>query len=286
MAINEISKGVFYVSTPETKDYKMSAAGGYVTTFTKAKADLWDLSLKQAASEIKSKEQAYQVELEAYLERQKQLDKIESDFNAAIATNNQKAYNDAYKAWMSVNATQAKNNADRALEASKLTYPTTSTSFGLGTGYGAGVQKAAEKLSPDQAAYIKAIAAKNGGNVGATLAEIDANLGPNGVLKTSTPEIADAVRAVTMNEIVNVQVSQSGVPIEEAIGTVAQEANIVDPSENYTNAFAKLLETPEPPAGGGGAGGGAVSRVSGPTTRRVYGAPADVLDEVIWIAER
>lgn len=275
MPINEISKGVFYLSTPKTEKYKMSAAGQYTTTFTKAKADLWDLSLKQALLEIQSKEEAYQLEMKSYLERQKQLDSLEAEMNLAVQQGNQKAINDAYKNYISVKATQDRTNADRALKASERVFPTASTSFGLGGGAGAGVKKAVEKLSADQAAYIKAIAAQNAGNVGATLAAIDEALGTEGVLRTSSPEIADAVRAVTMNEIVNVQVSQTGEPIEDAIVSVAGEANIVDPSQNYTNAFEKMLFTPEPPPTGGGAGGGAVSRVSGPVTKEKFGAEAE-----------
>jgi len=169
MPINEISKGVFYLSTPKTEKYKMSAAGQYTTTFTKAKADLWDLSLKQALLQIQSAEEAYQLQMKSYLERQKQLDSLEAELNLAREQGNQKAINDAYKNYISVKATQDRTNADRALKASERVFPTASTSYGLGGGFGAGARKAMEKLSPDQAAYIKAIAAQNAGNVGATL---------------------------------------------------------------------------------------------------------------------
>lgn len=267
MPINEISKGVFYLSTPKTDKYKMSAAGQYTTTFTKAKADLWDLSLKQALMQIQSAEEAYQLQMKSYLERQKQLDSLEAELNLAREQGNQKAINDAYKNYISVKATQDRANADRALRATERVYPTESTSYGLGGGFGAGARKAMEKLSPDQAAYIKAIAAQNAGNVGATLAAIDQALGTEGVLRTSSPDIADAVRAVTMNEIVNVQVSQTGEAMGDAVASVSAEANIVDPSENYTNAYEKMLFTPEPPPTGGGAGAGAITRESGPVSR-------------------
>ena len=276
MPISEISKGVFYVSTPKTEKYKMSAAGQYTTTFTKAKADLWDLSLKQALLKIQSEEEAYQLQMKSYLERQKQLDSLEAELNLAREQGNQKAINDAYKNWISVKATQDRANADRALRATERVYPTESTSYGLGGGFGAGARKAMEKLSPEQAALIKAIATEAGGNVAATMAGIDDAIRV-GTLKTTTPDIATAVRGVALNEAANIQIAQTGDDEEEVSVRVTNEANIADPAGNYSDAFLQLLTTPPlPPTGGIGGRTGAETRVSGPVSRPKFTGEPEV----------
>lgn len=79
MAISQVGKGVFLVKPDKFKRYQDTAAGKYVSVFTKARADQWERSLKEAERKAGVREFEYKAKLELYRDRLRQQERELAD---------------------------------------------------------------------------------------------------------------------------------------------------------------------------------------------------------------
>ena len=86
MAISQISKGVFVVSPDAQKRYQDTAAGEYTSVFTKARANLWEMSKQQALMNIKEAADRNKAEFDLYAAHNAAQDKRLADGDKLLAS--------------------------------------------------------------------------------------------------------------------------------------------------------------------------------------------------------
>jgi hypothetical protein len=86
MAISQISKGVFVVSPDAQKRYQDTAAGEYTSVFTKARANIWEMSKQQALMNIKEAADRNKAEFDLYAAHNAAQDKRLADGDKLLAS--------------------------------------------------------------------------------------------------------------------------------------------------------------------------------------------------------
>ena len=86
MAISQISKGVFVVSPDAQKRYQDTAAGEYTSVFTKARANMWEMSKQQALMNIKEAADRNKAEFDLYAAHNAAQDKRLADGDKLLAS--------------------------------------------------------------------------------------------------------------------------------------------------------------------------------------------------------
>ena len=218
--ISQISKGVYVVKPEAQKRYQDTAAGEYTSVFTKARANMWEMSKQQALMNIQEDSARYKSEMALYASRiadmdtrAKALEAAKADYLAGRTT----ADVAVKKAARAEETDRQKNAIDfqkAGAEQFGLSSGGVSSSTG-GTGDGASKKTASTGLVQE---WETATAPLSKAEKLAALKEIG---GPGGILADLSP----AERTTTQFEILDRQHARDAADLELS-GLTAEEADI------------------------------------------------------------
>lgn len=272
--ITQISKGVFGVAPAKINDYKDTVAGGYVSAFTKARADQWELELEQAKTRVKDEQARYLLELEAYQDRLRSLDKEEADAltRAALFNADAKAAADKFKADadLKANIEQEKIKAGIKKAAAEVTYvpkagikgQSSSTSFGTGGGRGkTGIPEA--DYTPDRPERDALGVIQSQGTSADKVASALASFQSGTLAGRNKPGQGTALRASVVQAAIDERKDKLGGDAfeAEAIDQIQAEFEAAG-GQNLLDSWADVQDK----VSSAGAGAGGITRTSASTT--------------------
>ena len=237
MAISQIGKGVFLVKPDKFKRYQDTAAGKYVSVFTKARADQWERSLKEAERKAGVKEFEYKAKLELYRDRLRQQERELADLEKLriqVLNGEVKAEDAAIALGVKVEQSNVReqNKRDKEVAAVGVTSGGGTSSTVGGGGRKAPDPTAVSSTNETELGMAKAEAPPSAPSAfaGAVRTRLD-----DGRLSAGTPTDTDAVKYNAVNEMVEDE-------------TARQMA--ADPAKTYADARADAISVVEPQLGG------------------------------------
>ena len=236
MAISQIGKGVFLVKPDKFKRYQDTAAGKYVSIFTKARADQWERALKEAERKAGVKEFEYKAKLELYRDRLRQQERELADLQKLriqVLNGEVKAEDAAIALGVKVEQSNVReqNKRDVQVAAVGATSAGGTTKTTGGGGRKAPDPTAVGSSNETELGMAKAEAPPSSPSAfaGAVRTRLD-----DGRLAAGTPADADAVKYNAVNEMVEDE-------------TARQMA--ADPNKTYDDARADAISVVEPQLG-------------------------------------
>jgi hypothetical protein len=212
MAISQIGKGVFLVKPDKFKRYQDTAAGKYVSVFTKARADQWERSLKEAERKAGVKEFEYKAKLELYRDRLRQQERELADLQKLriqVLNGEVKAEDAAIALGVKVEQSNVReqNKRDEAVAAQGAIVVGTTVSEGGGVGGGGrrADPTAISTVNKDELGKAKDEASPS--DPAALAAAVRTRL-DNRSFVTTTEVEADAIRHGAVEEMVQDQTSR------------------------------------------------------------------------------
>lgn len=233
MAINKLNEGVLYLSPEQVKRYQDTAAGKYTSTFTRGRAEQWEMSLKQAEREAGIKEFEYKSKLELYRDRLKTQERELADIERLriqVMNGQVKAEDAGIILGIKVEQTNKReqNKRDEAVSAVGAV-----SGGGTSTTTGGGGRRAADPTSVSRSndtelgmAKAEAPPSTPSAFAGAVRSRLD-----DGRLSGGTAAESDAVKYNAVNEMVEVELAR-------------QLAS--DPTKSYDDARADAISIVEP----------------------------------------
>lgn len=236
MAISQIGKGVFLVKPDKFKRYQDTAAGKYVSVFTKARADQWERSLKEAERKAGVKEFEYKAKLELYRDRLRQQERELADLEKLriqVLNGEVKAEDAAIALGVKVEQSNVReqNKRDKEVAAVGVTSTGGSTTTTGGGGRKAPDPTAVSSTNETELGMAKAEAPPSAPSAFASAVRTRID---DGRLAAGTPTDADAVKYNAVNEMVEDE-------------TARQMA--ADPAKTYADARADAISVVEPQLG-------------------------------------
>jgi hypothetical protein len=217
MAISQIGKGVFLVKPDKFKRYQDTAAGKYVSVFTKARADQWERSLKEAERKAGVKEFEYKAKLELYRDRLRQQERELADLQKLriqVLNGEVKAEDAAIALGVKVEQSNVREQNKRDVQVAAVGTATEGTTTSTGGGKGRQPPRADEVDAKTEEAIglAKAEASPGGTDPNATVpaspaafaGAVRTRLDDNRIV-AGTPEKTDAVKYNAVSEMVEAE---------------------------------------------------------------------------------
>lgn len=289
MAIN---RSLYYQAPAPSVSYKNTPAYEYASIFLKNRADQWQISQTQAASEIARGDTRDKMLFEAYEKQAAALDKRIADLSNAIndaGRDQAKAINAAALAAQSEATARARLQADReakAVEQQTVSQPSTSqsssqssgSSFG-GGGVGGDYRKGVGAISDDAQSIIDTQRSMVGAEPNALANAAKINGERSGYISTSDPKQTDDFRYRTVETSIQDQAERllaADPNLDLGVARDLAAKSVLDTLDSGGNhAFAASWESVSDklknPMGPGGASAGS-SRSSSQSTRVGGGA--------------
>lgn len=281
MAIN---RATYYQAPPPDVSYKATPAYEYASIFLKNRANQWELSLKQAASEIADKSQQNKLLIDAYKRHQSDLQDSLDNINKLIA-GVQQGDQKSILAVSKLNEDIKNKNDIEAMRWAQLKGEMVNVPFSSSiserSGYGAGGGGPRSSQQSADAEVINLARGNVGADPVALAREVERSGVSSGMLDQTNKSRADSARSMTVES--SIQDGTSALLNQNPSMDPATARNLAQ-TEVYQrldssglHSYVASHESSETPAiAGGGGGASRSSSVGGAVQRPKYNLPESV----------